>query len=99
MSSTFYDLPQASVTATNPSVGLNGDTAPTSSTEIGTIDSSGDLRGVSAINPLPISTASLPLPTGSATSANQSTEITALQAIQANQTNGTQETIVTSSAL
>jgi hypothetical protein len=38
------------------------------------------------------------LPTGAATSANQSTEITALQAIQANQTNGTQVVLLPTGA-
>lgn len=52
-------------------------------------------------SPLPINAASLPLPTGAATSANQATEITSLAsivtntaAIEANQTNGTQVTSV-----
>jgi hypothetical protein len=44
-----------SITATNPSVGLDGATAPTSATEIGIIDGSGNLQGVSASNPVPIS--------------------------------------------
>lgn len=39
----------------NPSVGTNGATAPTSSTEVGWIDGTGKLQGVSAANPLPIS--------------------------------------------
>ena len=43
----------------------------------------------------PISAASLPLPTGAATAANQSTANTSLASILANQTNGTQETQVT----
>lgn len=38
---------------------------------------------VSSGNPMPIVAASLPLPSGAATSANQSTQITALNAIQA----------------
>jgi hypothetical protein len=39
----------------NASVGATGATAPTSATEVGTIDSNGKLQGVSAANPLPIS--------------------------------------------
>ena len=127
----------------NPSVGTNGVTAPTSSTEVGGINPSGNLQPLQTdsagnllvslsadpIDPLgvniekyggvattlgqkamaasipvaiasdqsavPISAASLPLPTGAATSANQTTEITALTAIEANQTNGTQVTSIT----
>lgn len=45
----------ATVVATNPSVGTNGATAPVSSTEIGIIDGTGKLQGVSSTNPLPIS--------------------------------------------
>lgn len=86
-----YSYPQQTVNATNPSVGTNTQTAPSSSTEIGIIDGSGNLQGVSATNPVPVTVSgSPPLPTGAATSSNQTTEITALQAIQANQTNGTQ---------
>jgi predicted secreted protein len=42
------------ISATNPSVGTNTSTAPTSSTEIGLIDGTGKLQGVSSTNPLPI---------------------------------------------
>jgi hypothetical protein len=42
-----------------------------------------------------VSAASLPLPTGASTSANQTTELASLASILANQTNGTQETQVT----
>lgn len=125
--------------ASNPSVGTNTGAAPSFSTEIGFIDASGNLQGVSPTNPLPItiesevgtlnvnvseyggvvtslgqktslasqpvviasdqstlpiSAVSLPLPTGAATSANQSTQITSLASILANQTNGTQETVI-----
>ena len=81
MATIQYNFPTSSVAASNPSVGLNGSTAPLSSTEIGWIDGSGNLQGVSATNPLPISAASLPLPSGAATSANQTTEITKLTSI------------------
>lgn len=42
------------VTATNPSVGTNTSVAPISSTEIGIIDGSGNLQGVSSSNPVPV---------------------------------------------
>ena len=38
----------------NPSVGTTGTTAPTSATEIGIIDGSGDLQGASGSNPVPV---------------------------------------------
>ena len=38
----------------NASVGTNNATAPTSSTEIGSIDSGGKLQGASASNPIPV---------------------------------------------
>jgi len=41
--------------ATNKSVGVDGSPAPTSATEIGTIDASGNLQGVSPSNPVPVS--------------------------------------------
>lgn len=56
-----FSYPQ--LTATNPSVGSNGGIAPTSSTEIGFIDGSGNLEGVSATNPLPVTVTSGPDPT------------------------------------
>lgn len=43
-----------SISATNPSVGVDNTTAPTSSTQIGTQDAGGKLQAVSATNPLPI---------------------------------------------
>lgn len=43
-----------SITADNASVGPNDATAPASSTELGTIDGSGKLQGVSSTNPIPI---------------------------------------------
>jgi hypothetical protein len=131
-----YPVSGSASGGSNPSVGANGAPAPAESTEIGFIDNSGNLQGVSPSNPLPvtidgglanplnvniadyggtatslgqkasaasmpvviasdqsavpISAASLPLPTGAATSANQVTQETTLSAIQANQTNGTQ---------
>lgn len=48
----FY--PPSGGGSANASVGPNGTTAPTSSTEIGFIDGSGNEQGVSATNPLPV---------------------------------------------
>ena len=86
-------------TATNPSVGTTGSTSPTSATLVGGTNNSGNLTPLaitaagaletdSSATTQPISAASLPLPSGASTSANQATII-------ANQTNGTQETQVT----
>lgn len=53
--SNFYSFyPPSGGGSSNPSVGSNGGIAPTSSTEIGFIDNSGNLQGVSATNPLPV---------------------------------------------
>ena len=43
-----------SISASNPSVNTNNTTAPTSSTQIGSIDGSGKLQAVSSTNPLPV---------------------------------------------
>lgn len=141
MAQTFFaNYPvSGSAGGSNPSVGPTGAPAPVDATEIGFIDSSGNLQGVSATNPLPItiesevgtlntniaqyggvatslgqkvsassvpvviasdqstlpiSAASLPLPTGASTSALQTTGNTSLASILANQTNGTQETTI-----
>lgn len=48
--SQFYKYPPISITATNPSVGLNGTTAPTSSTEVGGIGVDGNLHPLSTDN-------------------------------------------------
>jgi hypothetical protein len=51
----FANYPTSGAAAgSNPSVGPNGFPAPVESTEIGFIDGSGNLQGVSAANPLPI---------------------------------------------
>lgn len=63
----------------NAAAGLTGSAVPTSADYEG-FNSGGNLVGVSAANPLPVSAAALPLPSGAATSANQ--------------TNGTQTTQV-----
>lgn len=67
----------------NPSVGLTSDPAPTSATEIAGVDSGGDLIPilVGSDGTVAVAAASLPLPTGAATSANQATEIGWLHAI------------------
>lgn len=71
----------------NPSVGTNGTTAPTSSTEIGIIDGTGKLQGVSSTNPVPTTlSGTVPLPTGAATAANQVLEIADLDQIVTNTT-------------
>jgi len=44
-----------SIVASNPSVGPNGDPAPSESTQIGFEDGSGNLTNISAANPLPVS--------------------------------------------
>lgn len=71
----------ASITASNPSVGTNNSTAPISSTEMGFIDGTGKLQGVSATNPLPMVASSLPLPSGAATAARQDTGNNSLSSI------------------
>jgi hypothetical protein len=139
---TFYAMYPPAGSSANASIGTNGATAPTSSTEVGGINPSGNLQplqtdssgnllvsiGTEPATPLntniadyggvatslgqkamaasipvviasdqstlPVSAASLPLPTGAATSANQTTEITTLTAIEANQTNGAQVTTI-----
>lgn len=51
----FANYPTSGAAAgSNPSVGPNGASAPSDSTEIGFIDGLGNLQGVSATNPLPI---------------------------------------------
>lgn len=51
----FYSFyPPSGGGSVNPSVGPNGSPAPTSSTEIGFIDGSGNLQGVSPTEPLPV---------------------------------------------
>jgi hypothetical protein len=47
------DVVGGTIVATNPSVGLTGATAPTSATEMGIIVG-GDLEGISASNPVPV---------------------------------------------
>lgn len=80
-----YNWPSVSVSATNPSVGTNGSTAPTSSTLVAGINPSGNTNPVhtDGSNNLLIAASSLPLPTGAATSANQTTQIAEETAIAA----------------
>ena len=47
-------LIEGSISATNPSVGPNGDPVPDESTQIGFEDGSGNLTNISAANPLPV---------------------------------------------
>lgn len=76
----FYAFYPSSSSSTNPSVGLNGSTAPTSSTEVGGIGADGNLHALSTDNSgvLNVNTTSSVLPTGAATAANQTTEISRL---------------------
>lgn len=77
---TFYaNYPvTGSAAGNNSSVGPTGSTAPASATEIGIIDSGGDLQGVSSSNPVPVtgSVASSPNVNGSANSTTVSTVAT-----------------------
>lgn len=54
MSNGWEDLPSGGSGGSNASVGTNGVTAPSSSTEIAFINSSGNLQPVSPSNPLPV---------------------------------------------
>jgi len=65
MANNFYAIypPIEGGVASNPSVGPNGLPAPVDSTEIGFIDGSGNLQGVSAAQPLPVTVISGPNPT------------------------------------
>jgi|SRR5665213_1729 len=102
--SSFYSFYPPVGAGGNVSVGPNGTIAPTSSTEVGGINPSGNLQplqtdatGALIVTPETGSVQhvivdSSALPTGAATSANQVTAEATLTAIEANQTNGTQET-------
>lgn len=54
MSQAYFWPPSGGGTSTNASVGINGSTAPASSTEVGFINGGGNLTGVSPTNPLPV---------------------------------------------
>lgn len=56
--SNFYAQYPASSSGSNASVGGNGAPAPTSSTEVGFINGSGNLTGVGTSNPLPVTISS-----------------------------------------
>jgi len=76
-----------SVTANNSSVGVTATTAPTSATELGYVSSGGSLLAVSPTNGFPVvveSGVSLPLPTGAATSALQSSQVSSLTTLITN---------------
>lgn len=68
------------VTATNPSVGLTGSPAPASATEVAGVDGTGDLVAISVDSNgvVDVNVTASTLPTGAATSANQTTEIAAI---------------------
>lgn len=68
----YIRYPTTTTVSSSASTGLNGAIAPTSSTEIGIIDNSGNLQGVSSTNPLPIS-GSFSSPANSNGSASSST--------------------------
>jgi len=79
MSQVFiYPNPSASA---NPSVGTNNSPAPSSSTEIGFIDNSNNLQGVSGSNPLPVTVQSVPT--------NQSVNLTQVNSQTVNVGTGT----------
>jgi hypothetical protein len=68
---------------TNPSVGSTGSTAPTSATEIGSIDAGGKLQGASVSNPVPVAVisgggANASVGTTGATAPTSATEIGAV---------------------
>lgn len=103
----FYP-PAGGGSGSNASVGTNGATAPTSSTEVGGIDNSGNLHPLQTDSsgnllvslaaepgaPLHVIVDSSALPTGASTSALQTSGNTLLTTIASNQTNGTQVTAV-----
>lgn len=80
-----YTYPPGFATATNASIGLNGVTAPTSSTEVGGINNSGNLTPLSldSSGNLNVNVTTSVIPTGGATAANQVTEINTLNALNA----------------
>lgn len=92
--SQYTRLPTQSISATNPSVGINGTTAPTSSTEVAGVNPSGNLNPLhtDASNNLLVNVGVAVLPTGAATSALQVTGNSVLGSILLDQTNGTQLT-------
>lgn len=76
----FY--PPGAAGSANASVGINNTPAPTSSTEIGFIDSLGNLQPVTDANPLPVTDASPVLPPDAATASNQVLQIAEETAIK-----------------
>ncbi len=101
MASVFYVRYPASGggSSSNASVGLNGTTAPTSSTEVGGIGPDGNLHALSTDNSgvLNVNVGSSVLPTGSATAANQVLEIAALNSIDGKTPTLGQKTMANSS--
>lgn len=83
--STFYAQYPASAAGTNASIGTNGSTAPTSSTEVGGVGGDGNLHPLSTDNSgvLNVNVSSSVIPSGGATAANQVLEIADLDALNA----------------
>ena len=86
MAGQYYRLPTS--VSSNPSVGTNGATAPTSSTEIAGKTAGGLLVPVlvDASGNAGVNVASSALPTGASTATNQATEIASLSTIATNTT-------------
>lgn len=78
----FYAKYPASV-STNPSVGLNGDPAPLSSTQVAGVGPDGDLHPISTDNNgnQNVNVISSAIPTGAATEAKQDTQIAQVNTI------------------
>lgn len=109
MANFYAQYPSSSGGSANPSIGVNGATAPTSSTEVGGIGPDGNLHPVSTdnsgvlnVNTTPASGSvqhvivdSSALPTGASTSSLQNTTNSTLGSILLDLTNGTQITQVT----
>lgn len=108
MATIYKRFPSASGGSANPSVGINGQTAPTSSTEVGGINPGGNLQPLQTdasgnllvnINsetgaPFHVIVDSSALPTGAATQTTLATVSTTLGSILLDLTNGTQVTSV-----
>lgn len=88
MANFFANYPGSFPGGANASVGLNGATAPTSSTEVGGINPGGNLNPLhlDASNNLLVNVTTSVLPTGAATAANQVIEIADLAQIVTNTT-------------
>lgn len=94
-----YTYPPGFSTSSNPSIGVNGAPAPTSSTEVGGINPSNNLEAlkVDASGNLLVNTASSVLPTGAATAANQVTQISQFPATLGQKTSAGSTSVVLAS--